>query len=163
MTMRYHWGLAVGHLYTHTSSHQPVAPISTDPRHDLEMIDQDGDNGSLDKDEGGISTPMSTNSALEGMRHDLDTVEQRADGGDGPQDKDKGEIPDTASDVSDRGHWDHEAGYWDDEGSDMTFEHDSDSDSNSQHSRTDSETDSVLLELQGMYGDTLNVEWTSYD
>jgi hypothetical protein len=151
MTMRYHWGLAVGHLYTHVLSRRNVAPISTSPE-------------------------------LERLRHGLDTVEQGPDidGGSEPPEKeagpdadnvspdsDEGEIPDSASDVYDRDHWDHEGGndldyedrdQWDDEGSDTDSEHDFHSDS--QH---DSETDSVLLEMDAMYGDTVDVEWTSFD
>ena len=177
MTMRYHWGDAVGHLYTHhASSRQNVAPISTNPeleglRHYLDTVEQgpDGGNGSPDSDEGGNPDPMSTNPELEVLRHGLDTVEQGADGSHGSLDKDEGEIPDTVSDVHDWDHWDHKdmdhegmdhegRDHWDAEGSDENCEHYSDSDS--QHN---SDTESILLEIDAMYGDTLDVEWTSFD
>ena len=77
--MRYHWGLAVGHLYTHTLSRRHVAPISTNPdieglRHDLDMVEQghNGGNGSPDRDE--HPGPMSTNPEMEALRRDPDTV-----------------------------------------------------------------------------------------
>jgi hypothetical protein len=174
MTMRYHWGLAVGHLYTHTLSRQHDAPNSTNHefegrRHERDTVEHgvNGDNGSPDNNEGEIPAPISTNPELPGLRQDLDTAEQ---GANGSSDKDEGEIPDTASDVHDRDHWDregrdnldHEGRYhWDDKGSDENSECDSDSDSHRSH--TDSETESVLLETGAMYGDTLDVEWTSFD
>jgi hypothetical protein len=128
MTMRYHWGLAVGHLHTYT--HREVAPIST-------------------------------SATFGDLRHELHTVEQGADGGKESPDKDEDEIPDTASDVHDGIHWDQEdMGDRDHEGSE-NFEYDSDSDS--QHSHTASETESEVLELDAMYGDSLDVEWTSFD
>jgi hypothetical protein len=65
---------------------------------------------------------------------------------------------------------------WDDEGKDhldndhlhgensnMYGEDSSDSDSQHSDSQHDSETDSVLLEVDEMYGDTFNVERTSFD
>ena len=125
MVMRYHWGRAVGHLYTCTSSRRRAAPIATKPE-------------------------------FEGLIHKQDTIEQGADGGNGSPDKssDEGVVPDTASDVHDRDHWDRED-------SEKNSEFSSDSDS--QHSDTSTDTDSVLLEIDAMYGDTLDVEWTSFD
>ena len=127
--MRYHWGLAIGHLYTYT--HREVAPIST-------------------------------NASFEDLRHELHTVEQGADGGNESPDKDEDDIPDTASDVHDGVHWDQDdRDHWDHEGSEENLEYGSDSDSQSSH--TASETESELLELDDMYGDSLDVEWTSFD
>jgi hypothetical protein len=129
MAMRYHWGLAIGHLYTYT--HRDVAPIST-------------------------------SATFGDLRHELHPVEQGADGDNESSDKDKDEIPDTASDVHDGVHWDQEdRDHWDHEGSEKNLEYHSDSDS--QHSHTASETESELLELDAMYDDSLDVEWTSFD
>lgn len=126
--MRYHWGLAIGHLYTH--SHSDVAPISTSAKI------------------GNIQ-----------VRHEPQAVEQAVDGASG---KDDHENLDTASDIQDRDQWDREDGdHWVHEGSDQNFEYDSDSDS--QHSHTASETESEHLEVDAMYGDTLDVECTSFD
>jgi len=94
------------------------------------------------------------------------TVQEGADGGNLNEfpDKDEGDIPDTASDIHDGDHWDDEGkdhldnDHLHGENSNMYGEDSSDSDS--QH---DSETDSVLSEVDEMYGDTFNVERTSFD
>jgi hypothetical protein len=127
--MRYHWGLAVGHLYTYTYRDVP---------------------------------PSSVSATFGDLRHELHTVEQGADGSNESPDEDEDEIPDAASDVHDGVQWDQEdRDHWDHEGSEKNLEYDSDSDSQCSH--TASETESELLELDAMYGDSLDVECTSFD
>jgi hypothetical protein len=107
-------------------------------------------------------TPISTNASFGDSRPELHTVEQGADGDNESPDKDEDEISDTASDIHDGVHWDQEdRDHWDHEGSEKSLEYDSDSDS--QPSHTASETESELLEVDAMYGDSLDVEWTSFD